>query len=867
MKVVLNKNKIKIISMCFALGMAMLSFPVAIFAQPLPKEAIQATTAVALAQNYYGGTGENSTPYLISSCEEYAKFVADGVTEKKFFQLIKSIDLTGTNVQTKALFKGTFDGNGLEIKGISRPLFNEINGGTVKNLSISGNIQNIERSCGSLANTVNNSIISNILSTTVLIGNETGLYSIGGVIDSCTDSNLSNIIFAGSISGSGIHQAGGIVGKFNNTETIIKTINNCFNYGKISSNYNGVSVRIGGIVGHLETNSKQTKILLCGNEGNISAQNIGNGAVDGGDVVGCAVGGIVGSAGSWGGRKEDYISVNIDQCYNIGNIYAGFDDYTKGGEKFPGSDFSYAGGIVGCAAKETKVTNCYNKGYVQAQATTAITRYVLGKDTDDVIVCQENNKPIKYHTDDPTTPLVEPSWWEYEYAKNYASLNYRKKLAYSGGIVGYCYNNTGDVSYCYNTGSISGGFEKVTSLDGYQIKYTSLKEGTIEEKTEKPGGFYYNFIGQGFNYTLNVEFMYSKFFNKGIVGGNSLGSQGFNYTNCWTSKMITEDYPLVFNVYSNNDACTYELSGYNNTGDNMYIYYPLVRKKGETIGPFYANYDLNGLGNLYPFEGSITDPKPIIRSVQYKRNGDVNLKIGKTEDVGEITARPINPPLSAPYYFDFDKNSWFKFFGGAVYNIFLPGSLWAPQNFWNTPLKSYFGTYGEEAYEFSPSNPNYSLTGLDAISDRLLYDFYFQSANVEHLLHNKIPSVVGYGLGPRDNNFDPYYPVFGLNTTSSCLNLYPEDKSKSEYEFKFKLGAQVDWQVGSDYINTVWRSDYKTFTFKLFPEINICTDEEIKAKFKKTDTTGTTEDWKDNWAVDTNNKINGGFPYLKAMRW
>jgi len=77
--------------------------------------------------------------------------------------LTSSIDLTGYTYTPKT-FKGTFDGNYHKITGLSAPLFDVLDGATVKNVKIIGaNVQtNATAGAGILANTVKNATLYRI---------------------------------------------------------------------------------------------------------------------------------------------------------------------------------------------------------------------------------------------------------------------------------------------------------------------------------------------------------------------------------------------------------------------------------------------------------------------------------------------------------------------------------------------------------------------------------------------------------------------------------------------------------------------------------------------------------------------------------
>ena len=97
--------------------------------------------------------------------------------------------ITNSNTLIDVDFKGELDGNGHVIKNLYKPIFNNINGGTVKNLNLQNIYLSSNNANGALAIKTNNAIISDILidnynktnseaTTGALIGNATNKTSI-----------------------------------------------------------------------------------------------------------------------------------------------------------------------------------------------------------------------------------------------------------------------------------------------------------------------------------------------------------------------------------------------------------------------------------------------------------------------------------------------------------------------------------------------------------------------------------------------------------------------------------------------------------------------------------------------------------------
>lgn len=194
-------------------------------------------------------------------------------------------------------FNGIFDGNSHKIKNIyenrigNAGLFSSINGATIKNIIIEGEITSIDSYAGGLvADQTNSSKIENCCNKAKIKGNIAGGL-IGRSTNSVTIQNSSNLSDV-----TGQEQTGGIIGYAygaHSTTDISKT----YNSGNITST-NSYS---GGIIGRGTGYSGGENILIknCYNTGAIRSEKE-------------YAAGIIG-----------YIPVgNISNCYNAGNIYA-----------------------------------------------------------------------------------------------------------------------------------------------------------------------------------------------------------------------------------------------------------------------------------------------------------------------------------------------------------------------------------------------------------------------------------------------------------------------------------------------------------------------------------------------------------------
>lgn len=270
------------------------------------------------ASFFASGSGTQADPYVILTAEQLAAFrdsVNNGVTYAgQYIRLGGNITLTdvqnwtpiGVGARsgsgyTGCAFKGTFDGGGNTITGLkidvtastadtAYGLFGVVDGGTVKNLSLSG------------------------VSINVTSGECVGGF-IGLMVNNSTASGLT--MASGSVSA--VRGLGGIVGRM----TISGTIENCVNYAEIT----GSGANVGGIVGaayYTELNSAMT-IKNCVNHGLITCTAGVTGGIAGlsaADVDGCKnTAAITGNGADVAGIvAEQQNAGSVTDCVNSGNI-------------------------------------------------------------------------------------------------------------------------------------------------------------------------------------------------------------------------------------------------------------------------------------------------------------------------------------------------------------------------------------------------------------------------------------------------------------------------------------------------------------------------------------------------------------------
>lgn len=114
-------------------------------------------TTVYLAQGM-GGNGTANDPYTLEYQSDVADFIDKANTEteaSKYYKVISTdpLDFSGADVITQP-FSGSFDGNCQTLTGLTHPLFNTVNGGVVKNVTLKNvNISSSEAAVGAIAGT------------------------------------------------------------------------------------------------------------------------------------------------------------------------------------------------------------------------------------------------------------------------------------------------------------------------------------------------------------------------------------------------------------------------------------------------------------------------------------------------------------------------------------------------------------------------------------------------------------------------------------------------------------------------------------------------------------------------------------------
>ncbi|MCD8215835.1 MAG: hypothetical protein LUC97_09380, partial [Clostridiales bacterium] len=198
-------------------------------------------------------------------------------------------------------YTGTFDGKDYTVSELyinnsssdRQGLFGYVNGGTVQNVSVSGNVTG-KSHVGGLAGYIKFSTITNCSSSVEI----SGYYYVSGVVGYNNEGTITNCSNSGSVTGDSY--VGGVVGR-NHYGAVV----NCSNSGKVS----GTSY-LGGLVGYNigYNNSSTGTVTNCSNSGKVSGVS--------------QVGGIVGY--NYGTLKDSYNTGTVNATYNTPGGVVGY---------------------------------------------------------------------------------------------------------------------------------------------------------------------------------------------------------------------------------------------------------------------------------------------------------------------------------------------------------------------------------------------------------------------------------------------------------------------------------------------------------------------------------------------------------------
>ncbi len=220
------------------------------------------------ASVYAQGTTPDD-PYLIGSAADWVAYTTSlgngNTVVESYARLTADIDLSSNIDLVPKILCGELDGAGYTISGITKPLYESLQGATVKNLVVDANINTTtsNQQIGAIAETVNASgddaqeptVIENCcVKGDITIKTE---YAGGLVGEVCGDTIIRNCMVDADIYASGSNTiVGGFVGKLNHCNLAVE---NSIALGSVDAKGNYA----GGIVGGAEHKDAELEITNC----------------------------------------------------------------------------------------------------------------------------------------------------------------------------------------------------------------------------------------------------------------------------------------------------------------------------------------------------------------------------------------------------------------------------------------------------------------------------------------------------------------------------------------------------------------------------------------------------------------------------
>lgn len=225
-------------------------------------------------------------------------------------------DLNATNVPTpsKSYVTGKFtghltsvDGKHFSIHNTARPLFDRVEGGSIKNINLINVNINMPwaNQLASLAQTVKNATVENIKVTGTIVGNN----NVAGILDKLDDAGImTNVAFIGKV------QSVGDKG-WNLAGIASEIYRGNLNKAYADVELKGLNTRAGAIVGHLAHDFNPIDVGAWSNVRN----SVAKGTID---VARGDVGGLIGKDWPWGTIDNNISLVNVKR----GDIFFGSND-------------------------------------------------------------------------------------------------------------------------------------------------------------------------------------------------------------------------------------------------------------------------------------------------------------------------------------------------------------------------------------------------------------------------------------------------------------------------------------------------------------------------------------------------------------
>lgn len=299
--------------------------------------------------------GSEANPYLVSSETIWDAIKSNFSNSSKYVTLVNDITVSTSYRNLKAHLNG--NGNTITLTN-NNSLFDTIQGGTVKNLTLEGDIQSPTRvnhrfgaltcfatSSAIIENCINKANIESLPGKTNASTNVGGLC--GYSADGCTIKKCQN---NGNIISDAIY-TGGIVGYIKDANIF----DSCINYGHLSiaiTNNESKTMYSGGIAGMASISVQSGSSLTISN-----FTNNGNIVITGATSEKMYCGGLFASLST-----SLYTSLTVNSCNNVGNITYDTTATT--------SNLYFIGGLIAIdGSGTTLIINSFNEGDITTSVT------------------------------------------------------------------------------------------------------------------------------------------------------------------------------------------------------------------------------------------------------------------------------------------------------------------------------------------------------------------------------------------------------------------------------------------------------------------------------------------------------------------
>ncbi len=449
------------------------------------------------------GDGSEETPYEISSATMLCKVSratssdTDGDFEEEtshylsaYYKVTADIELgdeSFSSIASNTYFRGSFDGGGHTISGLTTTLFEGLSGATIERVTVKGT--GADRA-GVAKTALEETTIDDCHNYIPITGSND---NIGGIVYKCQSSTISNCTNHATVNGGSNDFVGGVVGYFTSS-----TIYNCINYGAVSG-----SSKVGGVIG--ESTTDKCYIYNCSNHGAVVGENNYIGGVVGdannSTITNCynsakVASDINNSESKNVGGVVGYIdSSTLLNCYNLAEI----------------EGYNLVGGVAGSLTSSSQLNNCHSDVGIVIDATSTYTSSiggVVGYYTDGTITNCSNRNSLKASSCWDIGGVVGELKGNIEGCYNSGRL---QGLYNVGGIVGLLSSDNSTISNCYNSNLVS------ASINGYVT-------------TSKPtaGGI----VGSTNNATnCTIKYCYSRETITSSIADYNGGIMGFSYEN------------------------------------------------------------------------------------------------------------------------------------------------------------------------------------------------------------------------------------------------------------------------------------------------------------------------------------------------